>query len=317
MLTRQPLHSRNRSMHRCHDQTRVVWRSLAATVGSTALTRSSCFERHCKRLRPRRCNPFRRIETPSRNRRLHAANHRGPHCATRYCTGLEVPVPRELERCTLRKPRPIGSLHRSGCDQTLVTLAERHWRFGVSSRHEGCTPSMRNDRPSSALPREYQCKARRACVAGSIMQQALEKDPEHSETPGLLFFDEHDTTRSSCPRSRPTRTWRDHRPARLRALTRSLWLRCRHAEAVRGDLSSRIAGLCNWILYPYRRNDHRHSSRCGVVAAPGSGRGLVAHDLAAHRHLSPAELVCRRPAARLSGFLRRCLGHRNLRSVLH
>jgi 2-polyprenyl-3-methyl-5-hydroxy-6-metoxy-1,4-benzoquinol methylase len=33
------------------------WRSLAATVLRTALTRSSCFERHCERLRARRCNP--------------------------------------------------------------------------------------------------------------------------------------------------------------------------------------------------------------------------------------------------------------------
>ena len=85
-----------------------------------------------------------------------------------------------LRDTPLCKPKPIGSLHRFGCDEPLVTLAERHWRFGSPADVKGCSPSMRNDRPLSALPRECQCKARRACiapsVAGSIMQQALEKD---------------------------------------------------------------------------------------------------------------------------------------------
>jgi mannose-6-phosphate isomerase-like protein (cupin superfamily) len=114
----------------------------------------------------------------------------------------------------------------------------------------------------------------------------------------------------------PARAWREHCHARFRALTGCLRVRYGHAETVRGDLSSRIAGLRNRILHPYRRSGHRHSSRLGVVAAPGSDRRLAGHDLAAHRYLSLAELVRCRPAAQLSGFLRRCFGHRDLRSLL-
>ena len=55
----------------------------------------------------------------------------------------------------------------------------------------------------------------------------------------------------------------------------------------------------------------------GLWVRPLSNLRLATHDLAAGRHFSVAELVGRGLAARLPGFLRRCAGHRDLRSLLH